>query len=349
MGYNPAPNPKYLVEKPKQTLVAEEPKPAPFGADWTPGPMGKKALVLRMSPLAWAKIHHHRDNGNKVEVSGFGISHADNPLVIMDFVLAFQKSTPVFTEMDDTKLADFIEDMIDVGYRPDQISRVWIHTHPGQSAVPSGHDEKTFDKTFDDFDWAIMCVVAQGAQTARLKVKRPFYWMKEVPIEVDWSIPLVPVDYEVLNREFVEKVKPNSYIVEPRTYSYAYPGRAAARPRRTRSGSLLEDDFDDRDHWASRTAGWPELTRPVRDTPPVTKAQSAPAALELTVDETDSANVDVGDLQREKCEFCGIPTLRNHLDRKGYCPSCQMFEKDDPEDQSLLEELAMTQVLMRKQ
>lgn len=334
MAYNPP------ISKPKAELVALEPKPAPFGAEWTPGPMGKKALTLRMSPLAWAKIHHHRDNGNKVEVSGFGISHADNPLVIMDFVLAFQRSTPVFTEMNDTKLADFIEDMIDAGYRPDQISRVWIHTHPGNSAVPSGHDEQTFDRTFDNFDWAIMCVVAQGTQTARLKVTKPFYYMKEIPIEVDWTIPLIPVDYEVLNREFVEKVQPNSYIVEPRTYSYSYPNSGAITPaRRTRKRSFLDDDFDETDRWN----GWPELTKHTRDTPSVSRAQSTPAALELVVDETDKA-----DPQKEDCEWCGMPTLKGALDDGGHCPSCQKLKKEDPETAQLLDEIATTHFLMRR-
>ncbi|WP_146602786.1 Mov34/MPN/PAD-1 family protein, partial [Novipirellula aureliae] len=124
---------------------------------------------LRFSPYAWSKLLCLRDAGPS-EVGGFGISDADDPLLIIDVELVRQRCTAVTVEFDDESVADFFDRQVDEGRSPDQFARIWIHTHPGCSALPSGTDEDTFDRSFSAPDWAVMFILAQnGATYGRLR------------------------------------------------------------------------------------------------------------------------------------------------------------------------------------
>ena len=120
----------------------------------------KNKLVF--SPKAWVKILYMRDRG-KTEVSGFGISSEDDPLHIIDFKLLPQLNWPTFTEFDDKASPAYLEDMYHAGFQPNRCFRVWIHTHPGMTASPSGHDHDTFERTTEMASWGVMCIVADRA------------------------------------------------------------------------------------------------------------------------------------------------------------------------------------------
>src|SRR5688500_15490586 len=90
---------------------------------------------LRFSPLAWAKLLVLRVLG-PTEVGGFGISHPDDLLLIEDVVLVRQECSTVTVAFNDGAVAEFFDEQIDLGRRPEQFARVWIHTHPGTSANP---------------------------------------------------------------------------------------------------------------------------------------------------------------------------------------------------------------------
>jgi len=49
----------------------------------------------------------------------------------------------VTVEFDDAAVADFFDEQVDQGRRPEEFSRIWLHTHPGASAQPSHTDEET--------------------------------------------------------------------------------------------------------------------------------------------------------------------------------------------------------------
>src|SRR2546423_9167050 len=103
----------------------------------------KRALrhptVLRFSPTAWAKLLFLRDAG-ETEIGGFGIAPADDLLFVEDVQLVKQTCTWITAEFDDQSIADLFDDQVDEGRTPEQFFRLFIHTHPGDSAQPSGTD-----------------------------------------------------------------------------------------------------------------------------------------------------------------------------------------------------------------
>lgn len=68
-----------------------------------------------------------RDIG-PTEVGGFGITRADDLLFIEDIRLMGQVCTSVTVQFDDAAVADFFDEQIDEGRRPEQFARVWVHT-----------------------------------------------------------------------------------------------------------------------------------------------------------------------------------------------------------------------------
>ena len=107
--------------------------PSPPERTWEPP-------ALRFSPTAWAKLLFLRDLGDS-EVGGFGISAADDLLLIEDVQLVRQVCTGVSVAFDDQAVADFFDRQVDEGRRPEQFARAWVHTHPGNSPQPSPTDE----------------------------------------------------------------------------------------------------------------------------------------------------------------------------------------------------------------
>jgi proteasome lid subunit RPN8/RPN11 len=145
-------------------------------------------MKLRFSPTAWAKFLFMRDVGD-TEVGGFAITMPDDLLYVDDFVLPKQECGYASVDFDNESVADFVEDMVDQGLRPEQFLRIWIHTHPNMSASPSKTDEDTFDRVFGKCDWAIMAIISSnGSQYCRLQINGgPLPGSFEIPIEVDYE------------------------------------------------------------------------------------------------------------------------------------------------------------------
>ena len=124
---------------------------------------------LRFNPTAWAKLLFMRDAG-ETEVGGFGISAADDLLLIEDFQLVRQVCDVASVSFDDASVADFFDRQVDAGLKPCQVGRIWVHSHPGSCPQPSVTDEETFARVFGRADWAVMFILARGGQTfARLQ------------------------------------------------------------------------------------------------------------------------------------------------------------------------------------
>jgi len=167
----------------------------------------KNCPSLRFTPTSWAKLVYLRDLGD-VEIGGFGISAAADPLLIEDIVLIRQRCTPVTVAFDDVAIADFFDEQVDAGLQPERFSRVWIHSHPGCSPLPSSVDEATFDRVFGTFAWSVMAIVARNdAAYARLQYRVGPGGAWEIPVAVDYSRPFAGSDHEAWNRRYDECVR----------------------------------------------------------------------------------------------------------------------------------------------
>jgi hypothetical protein len=163
---------------------------------------------LRFTPWAWAKFLFLRDAG-ETEVGGFGIANADDPLRIEDVVLVSQRTSPVRVAFDDLAVADYFDQQIDAGRRPEQFARVWLHTHPGDCAIPSATDEETFTRAFCRCDWAVMGILSRdGATYARLRFSAGPSGEIRIPVEVDFALPFAASDPESWIAEYRRCVQP---------------------------------------------------------------------------------------------------------------------------------------------
>ena len=163
--------------------------------------------ALRFSPYAWAKLLYLRDRSDS-EVGGFGITAADDLLLVEDVRLVRQVSTGVSVALDDEAVADFFDQQVDRGLRPVQFARIWVHTHPGTWPQPSLTDEKTFHKVFGRTDWAVMFILARGGQSyARLRFHVGPGADIELPVQVDYGRTFAASDHEAWTAEYEASVR----------------------------------------------------------------------------------------------------------------------------------------------
>ena len=164
------------------------------------------ALPLRLTPYAWRKLLFLRDQG-ATEVGGFGISSQDDLLLVQDISLVRQLCSEVTVKFDDLAVADHFDDYVDLGYTPERFARIWVHTHPGDSAIPSSTDEETFARCFGNSDWAIMFILAQGGETyARLALNAGPGGDLMLPVEIDFSRPMPASEEQDWEQEYLTSV-----------------------------------------------------------------------------------------------------------------------------------------------
>ena len=162
--------------------------------------------TLRFSPTAWAKMLFLRDSGD-TEVGGFGIAAEDDLLFLENVQLVKQSCSWAHVAFDDNSVADFFDELVDRGRRPEQFARVWLHTHPGECPLPSMTDEETFARAFGSEDWAIMFILAREGQSfARLGFHVGPHAQLEIPVAVDYSRAFDACDHDAWEREYVECV-----------------------------------------------------------------------------------------------------------------------------------------------
>src|SRR5450755_3843707 len=142
---------------------------------------------LLFAPLAWLKLQFFCHLGD-AEIGGFGITSKDDLLYVEDFVTVRQQTSMATVAMDDLAVADFTDRCVDAGLPPQRFLRVWCHTHPGSSPLPSGTDEETFSRVFGPCDWAVMFIVSRTCETyARLSFHVGPHSAMQLPVSVDWS------------------------------------------------------------------------------------------------------------------------------------------------------------------
>jgi len=166
-----------------------------------------KPLTLRFSPTAWAKLLYFRDKSDN-EVGGFGITEPDDLLYVRDFLTVKQRVSPVSVSFDDEAVADFFEEQVDAGRKPEQFARLWLHTHPGMSAEPSIKDEETFSRVFGSCQWAVMFILADGSKAyAKLSFNVGPGGQVLIPVKVDYSCDFGPSDSEKWDAEYASNIE----------------------------------------------------------------------------------------------------------------------------------------------
>lgn len=170
--------------------------------------------LLRFCPTAWAKLLFLRDLGN-TEIGGFAITAAADPLLVQEFVTVQQRVSVVSVAFDDNAVADFFDQQIDRGLKPQQFLRIWCHSHPGDSAHPSGTDEETFARVFGKSDWALMFIVSRSGKTyARLRFNAGPGGHLQVPVQVDYSQPFAASDHAAWEAEYRAHMHPEPFLPE---------------------------------------------------------------------------------------------------------------------------------------
>lgn len=157
---------------------------------------------LVFSAKAWLKYQYFCHKGD-TEIGAFGISSATNPLYVEDLYITKQKCSAAFVDFDDDGIADMFYDLgVEKLINPSRFGRIWLHTHPGSSAAPSGQDETTFKDSFGNTDWAVMGILSRTSETyARLRITAAGLSLSSImDVETDWKS--WPTDAGALAAEF---------------------------------------------------------------------------------------------------------------------------------------------------
>lgn len=187
---------------------------------------------LRLTPFAWAKLLHLRDQG-PTEVGGFGVSAPGDLLLVEDVRLVRQQCSAVTVRFDDSAVADHFDACVDQGLVPEQFGRIWIHTHPGECPLPSSTDEATFERCFGATDWALMFILARGGSTyARLRFQSGPGGDLVLPVEIDYQRAFPASDSAAWQQEYERAV-----TVE------TWPTRAVKKSAPAEMGPF-RDEFD---------------------------------------------------------------------------------------------------------
>ena len=191
----------------KNLKIQANPKQEQQRSSWQVKTIDKERLALRFSPTAWAKLLYFRDKSDN-EVGGFGITDPDDLLFVREFITVKQEVTPISVRFDDSAVADFFDNQVDLGRKPEQFARLWLHSHPGGSPEPSAIDDDTFERVFGNCQWAVLFVVAQNNNTyARLRFNVGPGGQVLIPTKIDYSQDFGSSNHELWDTEYSENVK----------------------------------------------------------------------------------------------------------------------------------------------
>jgi hypothetical protein len=124
-----------------------------------------------------------------------------------------QAVSSVTVKFDDEAVADYVEAQVDLGRKPEQFLRVWLHTHPGDCPNPSGTDEDTFARVFGRCDWVVMFILANGGDTyARLQFNAGPGGSCLLPVTLACDAEFPASDFRGWEAEYLANIHPESII-----------------------------------------------------------------------------------------------------------------------------------------
>lgn len=196
---------------------------------------------LRFAPMAWLKWQYLCHAG-PTEVAGLGLSSAHDSLYVEDILVVGQRATAVTVAFDDDAIAELFDQMTDQGIAPHRFARIWLHSHPGSSATPSGVDEATFSRVFSACDWSVMAILSRSSATyGRLQFNAGPGGSVELPVISDWQAWPRYLATSVLDsltscwqREYEQCVKP---------VPFHHPELLSEEPTEVLSDIILPDQF----------------------------------------------------------------------------------------------------------
>jgi proteasome lid subunit RPN8/RPN11 len=204
--------------------------------DWLMEESEPVPAMLRFSPTAWAKLLYFRDKSDN-EVGGFGITDPDDLLFVKEIVTVQQEVTGISVKFDDEAVGQFFDEQVDLGRKPEQFARIWLHSHPGDSPEPSGKDEETFERVFGSCQWAAMVIVAQDDSTyARLSFNVGPGSQVLIPAGVEYSHAFGPSNHDSWDAEYTANVRAVNWLGRSPSDE---EGPADGQPK----GRVLPDDF----------------------------------------------------------------------------------------------------------
>jgi proteasome lid subunit RPN8/RPN11 len=172
------------------------------------------------------------------EVAGFGITDPDDLLYVKEFVIIKQKVTCVSFSFEDQAISEFYEEQVDFGRRPEQFSRIWLHSHPGDSPHPSTIDEDTFARVFGSCDWSVMFIIAQDDSTyARLRFNAGPGGEMNIPVCVDCSCEFKATDFKLWKRQYSDNV------TQDEVFRDIEEKKKAASDKRQKEAIAISDTF----------------------------------------------------------------------------------------------------------
>lgn len=167
--------------------------------------------TIRFTPYAWSKLLFLRDCGS-TEVSGFGITAKNDLLLVEDVRLVAQECTSTSVQFEDSAVQQLFGDSSQDHHRGSHSGCIWIHTHPGDCALPSETDEDTFAHCCRTVNWAVMFIIAANGDTyARLQFNLGPGCSRRLPVDVDYAGEFRPSDFAVWKAEYVAHVE----IIDP--------------------------------------------------------------------------------------------------------------------------------------
>lgn len=174
----------------------------------------KHSPELLFSEYAWHKLKYLYDKSvdKKTEISFCGISTAEKPLYVKDVVMPKQKGHSTETEWDSEDISEFVNQMLDKGYKPEEFFRIWIHTHPGFSCNPSGHDEKQIVELFGNVNFGVMAIMGKDHKmSAHLILNyKSLRTITEIPVK--YELPDYSEHHEKWDEEIEEAIIPTAIV-----------------------------------------------------------------------------------------------------------------------------------------
>lgn len=182
---------------------------------------------VRFAPLAWLKLIYLCRKA-ETEVGLLGLTAEHDHLYVEDLYVPKQSCTAVSTRFDSEDLLDLQERLgIGQGLSCSRFLRVWIHTHPGHSAQPSGKDEETFAQQFADASWALMFILARDGQTyCRIRIGWPPDPVSVIEVPFDWTTDVdwgrFPADVDATSLDALQETWSQELAERVKTEAIAY-------------------------------------------------------------------------------------------------------------------------------
>jgi len=212
--------------------------------------------TLMFSPYAWAKLMWMRDHG-PTEVGGFFLFDSPYSFRVVDLLMCKQTCNSAHVEFDDMGLALMLEDLV-FEKKIDQRcwKGMWWHTHPGDSAQPSGTDEQTFREKFGELELAMMFILARGGQTTcRLRANVGPGLAHELDVRMDYSKPFPGSAEDAWLQEY------DTHVVKPSYTHYQSNTVGNYSPACTHQRQVIGDDKDYIEYWKRKQMGLPPQTQ----------------------------------------------------------------------------------------